>query len=54
MTEEAPNEETHQPVMEEQEERDAPRRDGLGKRAGKGLVTENRGIGDDGRGVIHP
>ena len=27
MTEEAPNEETHQPVMEEQEERDAPRRE---------------------------
>ena len=27
MTEDAPNEETHQPVMEEQEERDAPRRE---------------------------
>ena len=27
MTEETPNEETHQPVMEEQEERDAPRRE---------------------------
>ena len=34
--------------------RDASRHNGLRKRTGKGLVTENGGIGDDGRGIIHP